>query len=323
MSDATPVVFLCHASDDKPLVERLATDLRAHGIDVFYDRWEIRAGDSLRQKIDEGLGRCTHFVAVLSTVSIRKPWVNAEMDAGFVQRLEGEVTFIPLRLGLRPEDLPPLLRGIHSPSIDDYEKGVAALAADIHGVTLKPPLGPKPAVVETRTQESGLSPAAEALARLLVERSRNGLWHDPQLSVPEIKSTLHLGDDDLADAVDELEGHGFVGKHSHLGCGPLGFDAVYPMGELFVAMDPICQAWDPEVDAVTLATKAMDLEHQWMAVDEAAKALGWEPRRMNPALYFLMNRDLVQFRKSMGSHPWATPLIGKTAETRRFLRSRR
>jgi len=83
-----PVAFLCHASEDKNMVRRLANDLIAHGIDVVFDEWEIHAGDSLRQKIDAGLELCTHFIAVLSPTSIRKPWVNSEMDAGFVMRLQ-------------------------------------------------------------------------------------------------------------------------------------------------------------------------------------------------------------------------------------------
>ena len=59
----TPVAFLCHGSEDKATVRRLAEDLLAAGIDVFFDEWEIRSGDSLRRKIDDGLGRCTHFIS--------------------------------------------------------------------------------------------------------------------------------------------------------------------------------------------------------------------------------------------------------------------
>ena len=53
--DNVPRVYLAHASEDhatlaKPLAERLM----AKGIDVWFDAWEIRAGDSLRRKMEEG-----------------------------------------------------------------------------------------------------------------------------------------------------------------------------------------------------------------------------------------------------------------------------
>jgi hypothetical protein len=81
----------------------LASDLEQRGISTFYSDWEIGPGDSIRQKIDEGLTRCTHFVAVLSPRSIDKPWVRAELDAGLVLKIKGAAKLIPLRLGLRRE----------------------------------------------------------------------------------------------------------------------------------------------------------------------------------------------------------------------------
>ena len=39
---AAPTAFLCHSSADKALVvDRLAMDLRANGVEVWYDKWEI------------------------------------------------------------------------------------------------------------------------------------------------------------------------------------------------------------------------------------------------------------------------------------------
>jgi len=70
---ATPNVFLCHASEDKDLARQIATDFRAAGIETFFDEWEIRAGDSLRQRIETGLTDCTHFVVLLTPQSILKP----------------------------------------------------------------------------------------------------------------------------------------------------------------------------------------------------------------------------------------------------------
>jgi hypothetical protein len=317
-----PVAFLCHASEDKNVVRRLANDLMAHGVEVFFDEWEIRGGDSLRQKIDAGLDRCTHFVAVLSPTSICKPWVNSEMDAGFVMRLQQQVVFIPLRLGLDVAGLPPLLRGIAAPAIDNYEADLPALISDIHGVTRKPPLGPRPAVKTVATAGIGLSPAAESIVRLLVTRSEHGDAHDPRVDVEELEKATRLTEDDLADAVDELVGQGYVGKHIHCGCGEIGFAKIYPEGELFAKFDDHFMPWRPSEDALVLATKALESPGGWLPVVPTATLLGWQPRRMNPALNYLMNRALADFGGEVGTHPWSAIGFQSNHATRRLARGR-
>lgn len=320
--DAKLVAFLCHATEDKDLVRRLAGDLLARGIDVFFDEWEIRAGDSLRQRIDAGLQNCTHFIAVLSPTSIGKPWVNSEMDAGFVMRLQQQVAFIPIRLGLDVTALPPLLRGVASPTIDNYDVDVAKLVSDIHGLSRKPPIGPRPTTKATATPGSEVSPAAEAIMKLLVERSQHGDMHDPSIDADELRKATGLSDDDIVDAVDELSGQGYVGKRIHMGCDVIGFAEIYPEGELFAKFDASYMTWDPAADALVLATKLMEATGNWLRVAEAAASLAWPPRRMNPALHFLMNRRLADYSEATGSHPWATHSIEGTAATRRFARSR-
>lgn len=105
-----PTGFLCYASENKTLARRIATSLHKNGVETFFDEWEVGAGDSIRAKIDQGLADCTHFIALLTPESIAKPWVSAEMDAAFVQKVEGTSKFIPLRFGLSHKELPPLLK---------------------------------------------------------------------------------------------------------------------------------------------------------------------------------------------------------------------
>ena len=71
----------------------------AKGIEVWFDEWEIRAGDSLRRKMEEGLANCTHFVVLLTPNSLHKPWVETEIDAGFIRAVGGESRFIGIRVG--------------------------------------------------------------------------------------------------------------------------------------------------------------------------------------------------------------------------------
>jgi hypothetical protein len=119
-----PHAFLCYGIEDMALAEKLALAMQSHGIETWWDKWCIRPGDSLRQKVEEGLGNCTHFIALLTPTSINKPWVNQEMDAGFIRKLDDHCRFIPLRYRLPANQLPLLLRGIFSPEVNDLETDI-------------------------------------------------------------------------------------------------------------------------------------------------------------------------------------------------------
>ena len=54
MSDEfTHDVFLSHSSKDKRVVRELAERLKADGLRVWLDAWEIKPGDSIPAKIEE------------------------------------------------------------------------------------------------------------------------------------------------------------------------------------------------------------------------------------------------------------------------------
>jgi hypothetical protein len=79
-------VFICHASEDKSaVVVPLATELEKHALRVWLDRSVLTIGDSLRRKIDEGLGSSRFGVVVLSQAFFTKSWPQRELD-GLVQR---------------------------------------------------------------------------------------------------------------------------------------------------------------------------------------------------------------------------------------------
>lgn len=74
--------FVCHASEDKaavviPLVNALAIP----PVRVWVDYREMLLGDSLRQRIDDGLSKSRFGIVVLSPDFFRKPWPQAELDA--------------------------------------------------------------------------------------------------------------------------------------------------------------------------------------------------------------------------------------------------
>jgi multidrug efflux pump subunit AcrA (membrane-fusion protein) len=77
--------FISHASPDKEeLVRALAEGLTAAGADVWYDEFELRVGDSLRAKIDEGLSRSRYGIVVLTPAYLAgRQWTDNELAGLF------------------------------------------------------------------------------------------------------------------------------------------------------------------------------------------------------------------------------------------------
>lgn len=317
--EKNPTVFLCHAWEDQATARKLAEDLLAAGIDVFFADWSIGAGDSLRQKIDQGLESCTHFVALLTPVSIGKPWVQTEMDAGFMRRLEGKSRFIPLRLHLEVDELPPLLRGLLSPSLTNYEDDLKRLIGDIHEISRKPTIGSPPHFTLPEIETSfGLSPVAAKIAGELLRRSETGRHGDPQMDVEELMAATDLLEDDFAEGVEELKDRSFVDTIDIAMC-VLGYCSVEPTSRLFSELDSTIMDWRPEEDAVRLAAELVNGGKKTY-VPRKIEELGWSPRRANPALTYLIERGLVE-HSDMVRWPLVADHIWKNAKTRRFVRS--
>lgn len=313
MTPSTPKVFLSFAFEDKVLAGQIAKLLQANGIDTWWAEWCIAAGDSIRQKIDDGLGNCTHFIVLLTPASVTKPWVAAEMDAGLVGKLSRGTKFIALRCGLSPSALPPLLQGLLSPQLDSESLDLKQLIHDIHGITRKPPLGeaPRAARVGVATAAS-YSTAANAMARLFVERSTNATRLDPNFSIAELSEELGLSHDDIRDAVHELKG--YLENHRD--------NVIYAKDGLFAHFDRYWMPWDTDDDALRVATGLVNDPDFPKQPEDQARVLGWTARRLNPAIALLADRGLIKELRSHTGGPWQFATMIKTDATRRFVKSR-
>jgi len=96
-STSSVSVFLCHSSYDKPFVKRLAHDLRRFGLGVWLDSWEIRVGDSIVDRIEQGLRENDFLGIVLSPGLVSSTWVRRELNAAFIRELEERrVVILPI-----------------------------------------------------------------------------------------------------------------------------------------------------------------------------------------------------------------------------------
>ena len=92
-------VFLSHNHNDKPFVRKLARDLENHGVRYWLDEAEMNIGDSLIQKIREGIDNVDYFAIILSPHSINAPWVINELDVAMNHQINGKkIKVLPIML---------------------------------------------------------------------------------------------------------------------------------------------------------------------------------------------------------------------------------
>jgi hypothetical protein len=113
------------------------------------DEWEIRAGDSLVQKIfEEGIGRAAVVIVVLSPTSVTKKWVKDELDAAVVNRINQTGRLIPIII--EECEIPVALRATKWIRFDgDLKAVVDEVLRAVFGKSKKPPLGSEPKFVHT------------------------------------------------------------------------------------------------------------------------------------------------------------------------------
>jgi hypothetical protein len=311
------LVYLAHASDDKYLAKPLAEGLMGLGINVWYDNWEIGSGDSLRRKMEEGLGNCTHFVVLLTETSIKKNWVNEEIDAGLMSAVEGSAKFIGLRHNLPLSAVSPFLKTRLTPEFQPGEEGLHALAGDIYGVSKKPPLGEKPRYVEAHQSGSTWSVAARVVAEYFVRNSENGQPLEPMATYDEIHQETGLPIPDVRIGTLDLVGAGLLEKHGYIG----GDSHFSPKSDLFATFDGDFMDWNPEQDARDLAVQLLNLDSEQADASEVAESVGWQPRRFNAAAAYLVSARVVTPIEYMGGGGYWPPAFMLGDELLRFVRS--
>src|SRR5689334_13578805 len=89
MSTPSRAVFLSYASEDAEAAQRITEALRAAGMEVWFDKSELRGGEAWDQRIRREIHDCALFVPVISAHSdarhegyFRREWRLAVERAG-------------------------------------------------------------------------------------------------------------------------------------------------------------------------------------------------------------------------------------------------
>jgi Predicted nucleotide-binding protein containing TIR-like domain len=161
----------------------------------------------------------------------------------------------------------------------------------------------------------GISENSRLAVKLFVVKSEYGASQDPKFTIPEFCSHLGLSDSEARVVVDELEGKGLIIRNAVYG-------GVEPCNELFWKFDRIFKGWDVEQDAEFIAQQLVAAPHSGenqFVIARFAEGLDWSPRRLNPALTFLVDKNHVRCSGVVARHPYAVSSIIETANTRKFV----
>lgn len=100
--------FISHAWEDKEgFVDELVDEMRKEGIVVWYDTTQMRWGDSMRRRIDDGLKKSKFGVVVLSPnyIAEGKYWTKAELNGLFqLESVHGKI-LLPIWYNLNKKDV--------------------------------------------------------------------------------------------------------------------------------------------------------------------------------------------------------------------------
>src|SRR5215218_3691233 len=92
-------VFLSHNSRDKPRVRKLAEELRAAGLRVWFDEWVIKPGDDIYLAVERGLQAARIQLLCMSRAALDSNWVSLERSTVlFRDPSNVDRRFIPLLL---------------------------------------------------------------------------------------------------------------------------------------------------------------------------------------------------------------------------------
>ena len=106
-------VFLCHNSQDKPEVIKIAEQLKARGLKPWLDIWELPPGQSWQDLLQKQIKQIKS-AAVFVGSSGFGPWQTIEMRAFINEFIKRKCPVIPVLLENAPQEpeLPILLQDL-------------------------------------------------------------------------------------------------------------------------------------------------------------------------------------------------------------------
>jgi hypothetical protein len=124
-------VFISHRGNDSKEAEQLAHQIQSAGHNVWLDVWEIDLGDSIIERMNQGLEGANYLILCYSSSGVTAPWISREWLSTLARQLVGSgVKILPVRLtGGNP---PAILADIkYADLVKDWSKGLSEILHSI------------------------------------------------------------------------------------------------------------------------------------------------------------------------------------------------
>ena len=121
-------VFVSHASQDKPFVERLVMDLENAGYSTWFDKDQIKVGDDFVEAFEKGVANSRYVAVVISTNFIHKgQWAKEEYQRALTRQVR-EKSKVILPLMIDNSDMPAgIITRTYADFRVDYTTGLEQL----------------------------------------------------------------------------------------------------------------------------------------------------------------------------------------------------
>ena len=128
-------VFISYSHIDKEVAERLALNLVQAKQNVWIDMWELKAGDSLIERVEDALGGADAILVLLSENSVNSEWCRKELRTALHRELEEKaVLLIPIVID--DCEIPLFLKEkMHVDFRKDRDEGLALLLRSLAGIS--------------------------------------------------------------------------------------------------------------------------------------------------------------------------------------------
>ena len=130
-------VFVSHSSRDKEVAERLAVALSVQGYSVWFDAWELLAGQNIVDAVYKGITASRFMVVLLSKQSVQSQWVISEFTAARSQEIKArEVIILPVMI--EACEIPGPLMGMRYVDFTaDWDRGLQEILDAIEGLATR------------------------------------------------------------------------------------------------------------------------------------------------------------------------------------------
>lgn len=120
-------VFISYSYQDNEFVQWLQEKLKDLDLEFWFDQAEISLGESIKEKVNEGLNSSSAFILVLSHSSKNSDWVKYEMNSALLlNAIKKGITILPIKID--NSEVPTDLSGyLYADFSEDKNKGLDIL----------------------------------------------------------------------------------------------------------------------------------------------------------------------------------------------------